>query len=162
MPNLIDYTIAETYLGNDDWLWANNNVLPWKPEHGGKWRFVLIDLDASMRDPELDMMQHISLAGSSYFSRLFMLLTQNATFREAYLNRHAEVVRTCFGSARFVHVIDSIAGLIEPEIVAQHERWYYPASVAVWEDAVERLRVFARTRPAIVARQLDALLEQAD
>ena len=50
IENYVDYIIAQTYWANGDWSngWQNNTKLWHDDRPGGKWRFMLMDMDFGM------------------------------------------------------------------------------------------------------------------
>lgn len=154
IANFIDYLIAEVYFTNDDWLYNNNNITVWKPTQGGKWRFVLIDMDAGCHRPEQNMFDRLRYAKTSMVSRLYAKLLENPYFREKLEQRYDMVLGRYLTSERVEHVMDSIANELQPSMDRQIQRWWHPGSRDTWSKARGNLRTFARTRSAILRKQL--------
>lgn len=99
IENYIDYIIAETYWANGDWSngWINNTKLWHDDRPGGKWRFLLMDLDFGMglsgASPYDD---YITTAeDEDYFSDvMFSRISQNPAFRVQFINRYADLINT--------------------------------------------------------------------
>ncbi|MBX7052593.1 MAG: CotH kinase family protein, partial [Flavobacteriales bacterium] len=99
IENYADYIIAQTYWANGDWSngWQNNTKLWHDDRPGGKWRFMLMDMDFGMglagASPTDD---YINTAGDEGYltDQLFGALIQNDEFRSYFINRYADLINT--------------------------------------------------------------------
>ena len=115
-----------------------------------------------MELPEANMFDFLRCNSNTYVVRLFYLLSSNQHFRDAFAARSEELEKTCFAPERMIAVIDSVAGLIAPDMPRQCARWNHPLSVPHWHATLDSLRRFARVRTAIVAQQLQVELHHAE
>ncbi len=104
-------------------------------------------------------------------SDLFNALLENREWRDAFIARFAELIRTVYDPARVNAKIDELAAVLEPEIVREREKFnaetfmgqknapesLASASVEKWrEDHVDKVRNFANKRPAAIIRLIGA------
>ena len=71
LSNFTDYVICETFFSNQDWLLQNNNITFWKEKGKGKWRLILIDIDAGFQHPEDNMFEFMQLHKESMITKIF-------------------------------------------------------------------------------------------
>lgn len=119
----INYMAVELYLGSDDW--PQNNVKGFKPRYeGGKFRFVLFDLDHSFN---LSSNAFETFAGKSNYSfahasgssvgmqggiklvSIFLNMLKNDTFRKQFIDTYSLVAGSVFVPERCNVIIDSMA-----------------------------------------------------
>lgn len=133
IDQFIDYQIAQIYWANGDW--PANNIIFWRPQiPGGKWRWLLYDVDMSMGSHsrgvyDTNMLQKLTTtSGTPYESPswatfLFRNLLKNQDFRNKFVQRYSMHIHTTFEASRMMSYIDSTAQLIESEIPRHMERW---------------------------------------
>ena len=145
--NLIDNVITRFYTANFDWPGYNDKF--WNStELDTRWRWALYDFDLMMgfhmAVPEFNMFNHFS-GKDTPFRDMFLNLLNNTEFRNAFINRTADLLNSEFREYRIRAKLDSMAEIIEPEIAAQHERW--EGSVPNWEESLDVVRDFIIKRP---------------
>ncbi len=99
IKNFVDYLIAETYYANTDWMngWVNN-IKFWKPTFvGGKFRFMLMDMDFGMgySDANTNMLALTRDEGWK-LENMFNALLQNTQFFNYFVDRYADLINTKF------------------------------------------------------------------
>jgi hypothetical protein len=119
LENYADYIIAETYWCNGDW--SNGYINNYKCWHndapGGKWHFMLMDMDFGMgfagNSPYDD---YIEAAGNEYFmpDRIFAALIQNIKFRNYFINRYADLINTNLQQDKIVEMVSALVAEVEP------------------------------------------------
>ena len=166
--NFIDYYIAETFFANMDW--PGNNQKLWRPRiPGGKWRWILYDIDAGFGDVNTDMFTH-SLADADkpwnempVSTFLFKNLLKNKSFVDLFLARYAEVLNNEFQIEAMSNKLHNIKLLIEDEIPDHVSRWNYPASVSLWNDNVQNgLLEFISKRACVVEEHINLFFDSPD
>lgn len=162
LDNFRDYQIVEMYAGNTDW--PGGNVKFWRPlRPGGRWRWLLFDLDFGFGRFPRATYRHDTLAmatatdGPDYpnppwSTRLLHALLENEGFRRGFINRFADLLNTELAGTRVIATLDSMQSLIEPEMEAHTARW--GGTFAGWRRAVQTVRTFAGRRPGYVRRHL--------
>ncbi|MBL7941612.1 MAG: lamin tail domain-containing protein [Flavobacteriales bacterium] len=123
IQNYADYIIAETYWCNGDWSngWINNTKFWHDDNPGGRWRFMLMDLDFGMglagNSPTDD---YINTAGDEgyYTDQMFSRLIQNTTFKNYFINRYADLINTTFQQTR----VEDMAYEMQSEIEDAYSR----------------------------------------
>jgi hypothetical protein len=155
LSNFTDYVICETYFRNTDWLVGNNNVTFWKERGKGKWRLVLIDMDACFQNPESDMIEFMKQERSSMISKLFFELMKNEAYKATFVSRYTELLLSDLSPKNCFHIIDSISQFIEPEMVKHIERWGHPTSVFDWKQDLDNMKDFVNIRATSVGKELE-------
>ncbi len=150
LQNLIDlneymnYHIVEIYLANYDW--PQNNVGVWKQRQGGKWRWLLYDLDISSGrtagyscTASYNMIDHAtSTSGPAWpngeASTLFLRKTlENQDFRSEFVQRTCTFAQTIFSPSRSIAYIDSMVADFSPEMPAMRSTFANaPESWSQW------------------------------
>lgn len=123
----MNYNIAEMYSANYDW--PANNVAVWRDRNGGKFRWMLYDLDISSgfaqwspSDAEFNAIDHATtIFGDDWpnnpESTLFLRkIIQNQNFENEFVQRTCTFGQTIFSPDRAEHFIDSLSSRISSEI----------------------------------------------
>ena len=156
--NLMDYFIAEFYVGNRDW--PGTNVRLWRPRTaGGQWRWLLYDLDASfnLRDVNRKTFPQALHSGHYGIQPLNRLLA-NPTFKAAFLQRFASHLAITYAPQRVRGLIDAFSAPVAAEVPRHVARWQTPQSVEAWRKAVSDLGRFADLRPTAVRSAINKYL----
>lgn len=167
VDNFIDYQVLQIYVGNMDW--PHNNIRAWRvraglsggtPGQDGRWRWLVFDLDngfgLGLGDgaETHDGIAHATAAERGRFTLLLRRMLESPSFRRAFVTRFLDQLNTAFAPDRAIEEIDSLTAEIGP-VVAEHiYRWNHPVTVDRWHSNVERLRRFARERPAPLREHL--------
>jgi len=142
IDNFIDYFAVEIHINNGDWL--GNNVRYWRErKDGAKWRYILWDLDfgfSNWNPPSFNGLQWtIDKACDSisdpwyciengpffdFHAEIFAkLLQQNMDFRNALINRSADLINTIFTPQYFEDLVYQFRDTLDAEMPRQFERW---------------------------------------
>jgi hypothetical protein len=164
--NYIDYMLSQIYFDNRDW--PGNNVKYWRERtETGKWRWIMFDTDFGFglyngSAYSLNTIQFALDAANTnpdywpnpaWSTLFFRKLTENTKFKNAFINRFADMMNTTFLADRVVAKIDSFANIIQPEIYRHYQRWSVP-SEGNWNSAVQNMRTFANNRAANVRNHI--------
>jgi len=147
----INYQILEIYADNIDW--PHNNIRFWSAHDGGRWRWMVYDLDAAFgRATKGYNNNTFKFAAATKGKRahnalILRRLMLNPEFKAEFGQRFAAHLNTTYTPARVRGVIDGMAGTIAPQMPAHIARWSKPKSLAYWQSEVNRLRTFADRRP---------------
>ena len=148
IKNYTDYFAAEIYYKNHDW--PNNNIKYWRPkEEGGRWRYILFDVDPGMgmvgsaSYNELDRILHGSIPYVDNH-RILRKMLQYDGYKQYFINRFADLLNTIFKPENVQQQIDSILARIEGEIPRHLEKW--DGAMSVWESNVETVQEFGSER----------------
>ena len=165
IESFADFHIASMYFAQTD----NGNIRFWRERsEEGKWRWILYDLDWAMwQDPSHDTVGHIinpqgTGIGRMFSTRLIRGLLSNDEFKQFYVERFAHHMNLTFHPDRIIERIDTLAANIETEMPRSIQRWPSPSSMDNWRMHVERLRNFARRRPAHLVRQIQRHFRLSD
>lgn len=158
--SFIDYYIVETYFGNMDW--PVNNMRLWRPQaEGGKWRFLLYDLDAIIGNVQWDPFYRLDTLTDDQ-SYLFKNLLLNEGFKNEFVCRYKYYLATAFQPDLMRAFIDDYKGKYAPELPLHISRWSNPSSMNAWEESCNYLRNFLDERPFYIQQFLTEHLEIED
>lgn len=137
MEYLADYIIAESWMGNADWPYNNIRVQR-NPGSGNRWRFAVIDLELSLQpwgwtDCWFNGLQHTFNHGEWHqFVGPLIRSTQNAQYRNFFINRYADVLNTAYRIDRLLEVEASHFDRWVLEMPNEYQRWGDPWNVNGW------------------------------
>ncbi len=157
--SLADYMILNSICVTSDWLnwntawWRGMDTLGDKK----KWRYALWDNDATFghyinytgipdTSPNADPCDPESLpdpGGQGHVPIVNALMT-NATFRQYYVNRFADLMNTTFSCDSMLARLDSMILEIQPEMPGQCAKW--GGTMGGWTNNVTALRTYISTR----------------
>ncbi|WP_054847006.1 CotH kinase family protein [Acetivibrio straminisolvens] len=170
VDNFIDYNVANIYFANNDW--PQNNVTMWKyktkdglyhPEapygQDGRWRWIIKDTDFGFGGPFMGSsgVSHNTLNHASENTQnewavfLFKKLLENSEFRNAFINRMADYLNTCFDPELVTNTIDEMKDAIASSIPEHNARWQ---AISDWDGEIELMRTFAKRRPDYVTEHI--------
>ena len=172
IDNYIDYMIANIYGANADW--PGTNLVYWKPKKGGKWQWLLHDMDFGFSLYSENPVTYDALGKAKavngpddwpnpeWSTLLFRKLLENDGFKTRFKNRFISQLDTTYAPVRVKGYVDSISSQIAPYIERHIERWtvdgeysYKVNDKSDWEAEVQKLREFADRRPAIVRQHIE-------
>ncbi len=173
VESFIDYFAAEIYSANDDW--PGNNIRYWRkrtedymphtPEgHDGRWRWILFDTDGGFGHyPNNYTFNTLAVATADdgpgwpnppWSTLLFRQLLTNDSFKNAFINRTADLLNTAFMPWQIEETVTVFKNRIEPEIEMHIARWNRPYSYNWWEYSVNNMLVFAENRPQYLSQHI--------
>jgi hypothetical protein len=172
LDNYTDFYLSHIYFRNTDW--PGNNVRLWRSKTGtehAKWTWLVYDSDFGfdLQFPYVpgvnEGAQHNTLAFSlatngpnwpnpPESTLLMRRLLLNTSFKTAFIDRYIALTHSSFAAPRVVHVLDSMASHLAPYIQEHSDRWGGFESVQEWESHIDRMRSFARQRPAAMRSHL--------
>ncbi|HSD14304.1 MAG TPA: CotH kinase family protein [Flavobacterium sp.] len=159
IENYMDYHISNIFLNNDDWV--TNNVVYWRKRttlnpnapypHDGRWRWAFHDVTSTFDDADFDTLEDATTTDedihAAWSTQVLRKLLTNATFKNDFINRFADLMNTNFLSSRVVAQINAMAAVIAPEMNDQYFRWKGPVNDGDWQYHLNRERTFATERP---------------
>lgn len=172
VESFIDFQLTHIFAMNTDW--PGNNSLFWRynndaynpdgaPEKDGRWRWMILDTDFAFGLPFFyvpgvdEGVSHNTLAfalepngpswpNPEWSTFLLRKLITNSQFKNKFIIRYCDLLNTTFSAEHVVFVIDSISGILEPEMQEHVNRWRRPTSLDEWFFNVDVLRYFAYER----------------
>ncbi|MBN1894757.1 CotH kinase family protein, partial [bacterium] len=163
IDEFMNYHIAQFYFRNHDWL--VQNIRYWRESSGGKWRWMLYDLDWGFSGEIMQGTEQYktnSIRWALNLGELALLLgklIENSGFRNEFIQRFAAHLNTTFRPDRVIGIIDSLKRNIEAEMPAHIQRWNAPEDMAAWENEIQVLREFAANRPFFVREHLTEVFD---
>ena len=165
--NYFDYQIAEMFWVNSD----NGNIKFYKVP-GGKWKWILFDLDWGINTGEdngykRDGFLHVlNPAGTGYADSfendLIRALLENPEMEDLFLERCAYYLKEVYTAEAINAEIDKYVEIMAPEMEKHYERWPDHGSVTSWERHVGRLRTFADERTAYMVKHMQDWFDLSD
>ena len=192
----IRYVIAHMYINNVDGLYTGGNLILWRSQtvHSGnentdgRWRFLLNDLDYSLKDVEIDpfadllQSDYSALLDDDPFveTKLFQTLWQNEDFRARFAAALREEMATIYAPENLLPAWDAWCALLRPELdrdlprqtmevnalapLAAALTWFPPVpetpTAEQWEADAAQVRDFFTRRADIMLQWLDVYLAQ--
>ncbi|MBC7774557.1 MAG: CotH kinase family protein [Phycisphaerae bacterium] len=167
--SLIDYVIVNSFTVCTDWLNYNTGIwrgLNPEGEHK-KWGYILWDNDATfdhyinytgLPSTEFDAApcNPESLTGFSDpedHIQVLNKLRSNQNVERYYVTRMADMMSTVFGCENMLNYLDTIEGLIDPEMTRHAQRW--DGTYAEWKNNIDELRDFIANRCNILPSLMD-------
>ena len=138
----IAYMAMEFYLGGSDW--TRNNVKAFRNRNGGKFRFVMFDLDSSLSHGNSMFTNFFNMEKNYTFDELypsktrittdntlvtlFRQLLQNDEFRNNFVDAFCIAGGSVFTPERCTSIIDSLTARIGPAMAITGESPYSTAN----------------------------------
>lgn len=126
IPNFFDYTIAESWFANVDWLYNNMKIMRSRAGDN-KWNYTLQDLELG-----LGAWVNVYHNGLDYalngqnpnaYSQILKAMIQNTTLKNYLLNRYADLMNTDFLPATMQAYLDDLHAQVKIEMPRQYARW---------------------------------------
>ncbi|MEO0469020.1 MAG: lamin tail domain-containing protein [Bacteroidota bacterium] len=132
MDSYLDYYIANLYYNNFDW--PGNNMKVWRPrEEGGKWRWMMFDLDfniiGNIGPTNQDLLNQIlnnTGTGSQrnpIACQLFRQLMENDEFEAELIQRMNTYLVAVWDTTRIYPIFDQMRNSMRSEVDADYNRW---------------------------------------
>ncbi len=122
--SLIDWIIFEGYSGNSDTV---NNIRYFSSPDcdDGRWYLCYFDLDWAFTNLNLCFSNIIQGAGNSGYQMTAMsgALLKNTEFREAFLTRFSELIRTTLSNEHVLQKFEELVAHVESEVMKDREKW---------------------------------------
>ncbi len=161
IPQYMDYIISQICVGNSD----NSNVRFFTYE-GGKWRWILYDIDHGMRNANFNsVFEHLNPRGTAsgdYISTaLINALLENKDFRDDFLRRMAWHLNTVWTEKNIHEKIDLFVSLIEGDMRKNCARWDY-LTYEQWQGRLQDLRKYATVRKSYLVTYVQQYFDLSD
>lgn len=159
VDNFTDYLIAEIFFANTD----SGNIKFYVDESGGKWRWVLFDLDMSMRPTCVEEGGYNSIqemfdpaghgAKNMFTTIIQRSLIKNKGYREKFISRYAELLNSYFMPDKLTEKFDYMTSLMDSEMVLHGERWEKP-TYEKWLSYLDEYHEVINARRDVCKKQL--------
>lgn len=154
IQNFTDFVITEIYGINSS---VGHNVMCWKPEEFGKWRWIMMDMDRCFFNPTSNNTS-LFLGKTNY---PFSYLMKNTGFKTMMGQRIADQIFTTFNPQRMSKLMNQFADNIRDEMPRHIERWKgttslngYDAapieSMQAWEGFISQMKTFVAQRNSLM------------
>lgn len=157
--SLVDYFSLNSYVVCIDWL--NWNTGWWRGRNPDgdkkKWRYFLWDMDAVFghyinftgvpdTSPDADPCQaeNLNNPGGQGHTEIMTALLDAPEFEQLYVSRYIDLGNTVFSCEFMVSHLDSLVGIIDPEMQRHCNRW--GGSYTQWQQNVQDLRNYILDR----------------
>jgi len=152
LNNLADYFIVQTYVNNTDF--PNNNIKYWQPKkEGGKWRYILFDMDVGMGRHGWTAAQYdnfnwrLENADSNKFIKIIKAYFDNDNYRNYFINRYADLMNTVFNAEKFSLETENTIAEIDEEMKRHFNQWTWPGYDTWQQERIPGLFTFIEERP---------------
>lgn len=148
---LVTYLMPELWTGN--WDWPQNNIKLFRHRDGGKFRWVLYDLENGFGDLSFNHFTDSEFGFNGYktsdghTTKLIQGLLKQPEFQALLIDQMSVCLGSVFLPERFDALADSIYTLIAGELPYNVDRWGTTRNAAGY---VEDFKNFNRQRPAYV------------
>lgn len=136
VENFIDYILFEDYVGNMDW--PHNNVRLYSI-NGGKFRFLLYDLDWAARRNRVQRLPKMEYLEDDLSKMYQILRDHDQGFLQALENRKMELY-DILSTAKFNAIVDDLGETIHGDIGYLIKKWGAPHSTFQWQLNVDQLK----------------------
>ena len=165
----IDYHLAQVFIGNFDWPQNNmkayrkktNGYIPGAPHgHDGRWRWLMYDTDWGFNlnhdhGPDSPYLFYATGGWAGDHTLLFRRLLRNTTYRNAYINRAADMANTGLRTEMTTAIIDHYKGLLEHDMYEHVRRWpNSPVDHADWLQKLDVMYAFSAARPQFFMEEM--------
>ena len=174
VQNTLDYWLANIYAASTDWPGRNTYIFRATDRADRKWRWISWDKDVSFNkyDTELehntlayairdslrdDLLWHYAefdqdtehyLAGTLIIRKLL----ENRVFRNRFVTRCLDLLNTTFSPENVERHLQTIIDAARSDVARDWQIWSFDEER--YRQEVERIRHFARHRPAVVRQHL--------
>lgn len=157
IDNYIDYISFEIFAGNFDW--PHNNLFFARNAQGGKWKYIMWDVDQTFRiytNHGYNSIEWIlrdtvrtdlyDLDEPSYVTSTILprRLFSNEKFKEKFINRFTDLLNTVFQTSNTIPLIDSLKNHLVNDIPFEISRW--GSSFNRWIANIDTLKMYVQTR----------------
>ncbi len=160
--SFMDYMICEIYVGNTD----NANIQYYCLD-GGKWKWIYYDFCWGFGSASHNTLSY-RRGDAPAASGLFNAMLKNASWRDAFIRRFAELMNTVYSTERVVAKIDELYTVVEPEIAREREKFNTETFMGQRQRAenlgsydsfvkqIETLKTWAAERPGYMKQYIQA------
>ena len=160
IDEFINYMILEIYVSNIDF--PHNNVSMWRPRTiGGKWRFILKDLDLGLglfgSNPATRNSLEYNTESNADNRKLFNALLTDETFRKEFYSRFAIYMGDLLHINSTSQLIDSIQTMLSPayqDHIARYTADMGRGSMAGWNNNIINMKNWCKNRNVEVYNHL--------
>ncbi len=175
VDNYMNYMQSEMFLNNRDW--PHNNLKKWRvASEKSKWKWFLYDTDfgfgSTMGMSNGNIFEYVtnrsgtSMMGFGGFNMgggnnggsisehtiLIIRLLENASFRNAFINRFATLLSMNFASDRLQKRLETLQGMVQSEMTRDQEFWNFSASNM--EQELQKMQNFATSRQQTIRSEM--------
>ncbi|MCB0762212.1 MAG: CotH kinase family protein, partial [Flavobacteriales bacterium] len=125
LQNFADYWITEIWSSNQSWA---HNVMLWKPHDGGKWQFLLGDLDRGISGATNDAINSFSVPAEgdywdNYAQRWLEHVFARPEYAAYFVQRFNDHLYTSFHPHQVTREMHRFADPIRTEMAYHADRW---------------------------------------
>lgn len=162
IESYVDFWVAESFIANNDIVNTRFYYHPSVDE--GKINMIFYDLDFGMWNESHNYFTFMT--DPNGMSRLnvstFMMreLLKNNEFKKIFLERLGYQLKNVWNEERVLEKINSIYEDLKPEMERNQKRW--GMTYSGWEDEVEKLRKFAKSRVKNIKKHAKIFFKLSD
>ena len=161
VENYLDYVALQMYTANQD---LNNVRCYCIPKAGGKWRWIIFDLDLSYQIDSNSPSRWLKSGGvgtiTSQDNTLFIALMKNEKMKDYFLTRMGKLLSTTFSADNVVAKLRERCTALQTEMQLTCKRWKW--SYDTWKRYCTRMAQYAQTRPGKMVEYLKDAFHLSD
>lgn len=149
IDSFIDFVVSESYANNTSW--AHNREM-WKAHApGGKWRWLLADMDRTFKLSGINVNEFDDILRED---ALLDRIKNQPQFKARLAQRFAAHVGSTFEPTRIAGIVDTLGAMITPELTRHKARW--PDSIDPDQQAIDlqEIKDYAIQREANVHAEI--------
>jgi hypothetical protein len=158
LNSFVDYVFYETFYANNDWP-ANNCIF--YSIKGGKWSWVLNDLDYSLSYPgDYNLTNNIfeNLANSGTVTgKIYRAFMSDESLKQRFIERSKYLLNKKMTDSNIRNTVDLLKEKYASDIALQIKRWHNIGSVEEWEENIEKNVNFLIKRKKVYLQHLNEL-----
>jgi hypothetical protein len=165
VDGFLTYMASQMILGNMDWprqnvkYWRYNGEPTGQSPLDGRWRFIMGDSDLSFganAPVTVELFAQVKLDNAP-ISSLFMALMRSPVLKARFVEKASALLAGPLSAKECVQQLDSLVGLMAPEMDRHTARWRKPLDRSAWKREVDVMRTFAAGREKACREQLGKL-----
>ncbi len=159
MKSLTDWLIVELFFQNTDW--PCNNTFFWKKtKKSGEWRAVLIDMDAAVGNPNMNMFEFATKDRSPLLGGvLATYLLNHPAFQASFRERVVYLFENDLSKKVLKEKLASYKLLFDPVIQEHYRRWNPDHGLKDYKRALKRLDKFCENRHESFIQNMNAYFQ---
>ena len=160
MKSLVDWIIVELFFQNTDW--PCNNTFFWKKnKKSGEWRAVLIDMDASVGNPENNLFEFATKDRSPLLGGVLVTyLLNNPEFQVLFKDRVSYLFENDLSKKVLKEKLAYYKLLFDPAIGEHYNRWNPDSGLKEYKKALKRLDDFCENRQDYFLKNMKAYFKE--
>lgn len=153
MQNYMEYIAAQTYIAHHG-DWPQKNTALWKDSRGGKWKWILFDVNSEGSAMEAGLADYNMFPVLEKYEYFYPALIKNEEFKKDFTVMLEDMANLDFSEQRVNKEIDNYLELMGQPMKKHYER-YFGGNSTLFREETEGIRDFFNNRRACLYRQME-------